>query len=629
MASLKLLVCCVALVVAAVVDAHPTCKESCNPCKPRRVHECPDEFVGRLFLEIDVTVNSDYDWLSNQIELIGCKSAAEEYQIIIDLYQQLEQAKGCFDTCYEDIYTDIFGLVTEYREKYCPLSICYTERIVSARKCARSRLFPELCKFRALYLEVIARIEEFCGKYSIDCKPRAIVMPREDDYTFDIYFPASPRCNDLTLIYQNCFKDYKFLYNFIEKIDFPDDSPLCDRRQKLYEDIIAIWIDFTKFRQGLDCKYYQRFVDCWEDQDQVDLIYLEIIAALRPFQVKFGNCWFESYFALQDLCNEADITFVDYVDCENYCPQTNCRGSFLPSELLSKYFNNILVTCGMDYSSCLRLWNELDCKRDSNEWKRRQECLKRLRRRLREIERCINRLIRDIICKINTDFIDCLDNFDTEQRTYIDEVITNCNNELWPLIIEFRQDYYYNDDCLQPILNARGIANVVTRSIIPTQTPCYDVSLYCFDEDIRESVQWFEGVIRSNFYGPTADLIQIRFDEGCEEYKLRCKCLKDLESIWLAYRKCLNELFRKLIKLICKRKCKIGSDEYRREIKRIAEWLRPRLVNMIDRFKSTCCEINGILDSLYSSNTNQACTRSYKYTEAEFSFQISGSVKAC
>ncbi|CAH0387016.1 unnamed protein product [Bemisia tabaci] len=630
MASLKLIVCCVALVLAAVVDAHPKCKKSCKP-KPRPCHnKCPDRWVGGFFLELDCTLSCDMDWIDYQIDLIGCKRDCSEYQVIIDLYGQIGQARDCFDKFYDNVYEETCGLITDYRGKYNLMTIQYTERIVSCRKNLRQRIFKELCQLRKYYFQLLRLLDEFCGKYNINRKARCLVVPRGVEYSFGVTWPSTVRCKELINIYDNCFNDYKYLTDIIAKLNFPDNSPLCGRRQQLLDNLIAIWIEFDNRRRCLDIDYFPRLADCWDREDQIDLIAIELMAKLRPFQVNFAIGFYDIYDQLQDLCNEGKFELIEIVDWNNYKPQLS-RGCLLPSPYLRKYFDNILVTCNMDYNTAIRLWNDLDCKPGCDLWKRKERCIKNLKKKLCKLIRRINKLIRDIIRKINSDYLNCLDDFDNVQRAYIDEVILNCNNDLWPLLIDFRADYYDNDDVIYSALTEKGIAEFFTRNIIPSSVVGYDTSLYCIDERLRNCVSQFDLCVKKNFYVPVADLIQIKFDNGCKEYKLRCKCLKDLECIWLEYRKLVNKLLRRITDLICKRKIKIGCDEYNREIQCIIDWLNPCFDDLINRFRSVCFDINGILDNLYSRNKNQGCSRRYKFIEADFKLQISASasVKVC
>lgn len=149
---------------------------------------------------------------------------------------------------------ETFTLMPVLSRRYNLMTIQYTERIVSCRKNLRQRIFKELCQLRKYYFQLLRLLDEFCGKYNINRKARCLVVPRGVEYSFGVTWPSTVRCKELINIYDNCFNDYKYLTDIIAKLNFPDNSPLCGRRQQLLDNLIAIWWVTDQSRFNRSCR---------------------------------------------------------------------------------------------------------------------------------------------------------------------------------------------------------------------------------------------------------------------------------------------------------------------------------------------------------------------------------------
>lgn len=86
----------------------------------------------------------------------------------------------------------------------------------------------------------------------------------------------------------------------------------------------------------------------------------------------------------------------------------------------------------------------------------------------------------------------------------------------------------------------------------------------------------------------------------------------------MEYRQINNYAIRNYIRLVRKNKFVMGSPEWDREIKKIREYCRPKMVVIIEKFKKDCFEINGYLDTLYAKQVGTTYSRSYVYQETTF-----------
>nr|XP_018914205.1 PREDICTED: uncharacterized protein LOC109042095 [Bemisia tabaci] len=629
MASLRLIIALLALACGALVDGIP-CKLNkkaplgvCGRAVAAvdvnvNVKTCPDEMIRVYFDEVRVTVTDDYKWIQANMKAIAAQKAAAEYAALVELLAQLEAAKRTFDTDYNVIQTEVYERVTGFQSKYGLLSISYTERVVVVRKSVRMRLYPDLRNFRAIYIKMLPLFNDFYTKYNLERLIRARALPRACEYNFANYLPYSIYVADINVLTSTPWKDYQYVRDLLNKLDFPVGSPEYELKMRLMDQLIDNWIEFNNNRRELEMIYYPKFVDAGDNQKLIDDLYLDYLAKLRGYTYKYGNGFFEVYGQVEDLYLKRKLPFVAYVDFDGISAETDIRSLYLPSTKLSKYYTKIIVTSRMDYLTAKRLWDNLKLNPDSPEWQLRNSVLPELKQRLDNLEILLNRNIRDSFRRMYELYgknPGC--DFDKEYDAIVIEITTTTDKNILPILYEFREYYYINDDKLSELFDKRGWKDV-TRNIIACDSWGYDATVLMADEDLRGLFKWSEKLLKKNYYVPLNDLIQLSFPENSEEWKLRRDALKRLEKVWLEYRQINNYAIRNYIRLVRKNKFVMGSPEWDREIKKIREYCRPKMVVIIEKFKKDCFEINGYLDTLYAKQVGTTYSRSYVYQETTF-----------
>lgn len=210
-------------------------------------------------------MNSDWDWISANMKYAAAQKQAAEYAALMELLSKLEAAKRSFDTGYTTVQTEIYERVTGFQSKYGILSISYTERIVTIRKTCRQRLYPELRNFRSLYIQMLSSFNNFYSKYNLDRLVRARALPRAPEYNFAHYFPASPYMGELTGLVQTTWKDYQYIRDLLNRLDYAEGSPDYELKMRLLNSMVDSWIEFNNYRRDLEVLNYPRFLEAGDD----------------------------------------------------------------------------------------------------------------------------------------------------------------------------------------------------------------------------------------------------------------------------------------------------------------------------------------------------------------------------